>query len=206
MYEYEKELLHQGFLNICGVDEAGRGPLAGPVVAGAVILDPNVFIDGLNDSKQLSKKKRDYLAKEIKEKAKAYGIAFVNEKEIDKINIYQASKKAMLLAIEKCNITPDYILSDAMPLTEITIPSLPLIKGDTLSASIAAASILAKVTRDEFMEEMALKYPGYGFEKHKGYPTLIHMNALKLLGVSEIHRLSYAPIKRMIQEQLRLDL
>lgn len=206
MYEFEQDLQDRGFIYICGVDEAGRGPLAGPVVASAVILDPTVTIEGLNDSKQLSHKKRVELAILIKEKALAYGIAFVGEKEIDKINIYQASKKAMMEAILLCKIKPDFILTDAMPLPEISIPHLSIIKGDTLSASIAAGSILAKVSRDEYMEQMSLTYPGYGFEKHKGYPTKAHLEALNSLGICPIHRLTYAPVKKQLLSQIRFDL
>lgn len=206
MYDYEQKLLNQGFRFICGTDEAGRGPLAGPVVAGAVILDPNNPIEGLFDSKQLSSKKRAALLLEIYEKALAYSVAFIDEKEIDSINIYQASKKAMLLAIQQLKIQPDFILSDAMPLKESDIPHLAIIKGDTLSASIAAASILAKETRDEYMKDLAVTYPNYHFEKHKGYPTKEHIQAIKDYGILPIHRKTYEPIKGMMQGQLSLDL
>jgi ribonuclease HII len=205
MYEYEEELYKQGLKAVCGTDEAGRGPLAGPVVAGAVILDPHHLIEGLNDSKQLSAKKRAQLSVEIKKHALAYGIAFVFEDEIDKINIYQASRLAMTKAILSLAFPPDFVLSDAMPLPDLGIPYLAIIKGDALSASIAAGSILAKVSRDEFMTEMAKQYPAYGFEIHKGYPTKKHLEALAQYGPCPIHRKSYRPVKDCIEKQLKLD-
>jgi ribonuclease HII len=205
MYEYEQECFRQGLHAICGTDEAGRGPLAGPVVAGAVILDPNYKIDGLNDSKQLSAKKREALAVEIKNHALAWGIGYIFEDEIDRINIYQASKLAMMKAIAGMEIAPDYILSDATPLRETGIPFLAIIKGDTLSASIAAGSILAKVSRDEYMCKMALRYPEYGFEIHKGYPTKQHLAALKQHGACPIHRKTYRPVKDVLQQQTHFD-
>jgi len=206
MYDYENRLLKEGFSFICGCDEAGRGPLAGPVVAGAVILNPNDPIDGLNDSKQLSKTKREFLYKEIIEHALAYKIAYISNEEIDKINIYQASKIAMLNAISRLEIIPDFILSDAMPLHEANIPYLAIVKGDTLSASIAAASILAKVSRDHFMVELGKRYPLYGFEKHKGYPTKEHVLAINAYGILPIHRKTYEPIKSLLVKQTSLDL
>lgn len=206
MYEYELDLLNRGFKHICGVDEAGRGPLAGPVYAGAVILDPGFVIEGLNDSKKLSHKKRVELSEQIKSHALAYGIAKIDESEIDRINIYQASKKAMLEAIKKCRIAPDFILSDAMPLKEIDIPSQPIIKGDQLSASIAAASILAKTARDEYMVRLGNDYPEYGLEIHKGYPTKMHLEAIEKYGVLPIHRKTFKPIKNHLKQQLTLDL
>jgi ribonuclease HII len=206
MYNYENTLYAKGVRFVCGVDEAGRGPLAGPVVAGAVILNPEINIAGLNDSKQLSAKQREKLAKLIESDALAYAVYFVSPETVDKINIYQASKLAMMEAINKLTIKPEYILSDAMPLKEITTPCIPIIKGDTLSASIAAGSILAKVARDHYMEEIALLYPGYGFEKHKGYPTKQHLEALNRLGPTAIHRKSYQPVKKMIEQQLQWSL
>ncbi len=205
MYEFENNLYQLGYKHIAGTDEVGRGPLAGPVVCAAVILDPDVTIYGLNDSKQISEKKRIKIAEEIKKYAKAYSIVYIFEEEIDKINIYQAAKKGMIEAVEELSIEPDYILSDAMPLGE-GIPHEAIIKGDTKSASIAAASIIAKVERDHFMEKMATKYPGYGFEKHKGYPTKEHLKALDELGVCPIHRKTYKPIKDRIQSQLKLEI
>lgn len=206
MYEFEKKYQSLGYLNICGTDEAGRGPLAGPVVAAAVILNPNDTIEGLNDSKQLSHAKRVALVKEIKERSIAYAIAYVNEEKIDEINIYQASKLAMMEAIKELSITPDFILSDAMPLKEQSIPYEAIIKGDAKSASIAAASILAKESRDDFMIHLAKEYPMYGFEHHKGYPTKQHLEALKTYGVLPVHRKTYEPVIKVMNQQLTLDL
>jgi len=204
MYEYEKRLWKQGFASIVGTDEVGRGPLAGPLVAAAVILDPNNPILGLNDSKQLSAKKRQELLKEIKAKAIAYALSFVDEETIDKINIYQASKHGMLDSIAKLSVKPDYVLSDAMPLPESGIPYEAIIKGDTLSASIAAASILAKETRDAYMIDKGRTYPNYDFETNKGYPTPKHLEALKTYGICPIHRKSYKPVKDILAKQLSL--
>lgn len=206
MYEFEKKYRSVGYLHICGTDEAGRGPLAGPVVAAAVILNPNDTIEGLNDSKQLSHKKRLALVKEIQERSLAYAIAYVSEDKIDEINIYQASKMAMVEAIKKLSITPDFILSDAMPLKEQEIPFEAIIKGDAKSASIAAASILAKESRDDFMINLAKIYPMYGFEHHKGYPTKAHLDAIKLYGILPVHRKTYEPVKKVLNQQLTLDL
>lgn len=205
MYSYEQELLKKGFKYIVGVDEVGRGPLACGVLAAAVILNPEIRIIGLNDSKQLSEKKRNLLAKEIKEKAIAYAYGYVNESVIDEINIYQASKLAMLKAISYLKFKPDFILSDAMPLKEQELPFLAIIKGDSLSASIAAASIIAKVKRDEIMEKMASIYPEYGFDKHKGYPTPYHLEKLKSYGPCKVHRKTYKPVKDSLMTQLVLE-
>lgn len=204
MYSYEKNLWNRGFKYVVGVDEVGRGPLAGALVAAAVILDPNNPIIGLKDSKQLSHKKRVELLIEIKEKALAYAYHFVNVETIDKINVYQSSKLAMMESIKKLNIQAEFILSDAMPLKEMEIPYEAIIKGDTLSASIAAASILAKETRDDYMIEMDKQYPGYGFKKHKGYPTKAHLAALEQIGICDIHRKTYKPVQKIIQKQLSL--
>lgn len=206
MYSFEKELLKKGHLYIAGCDEVGRGPLAGPVVAAAVILDPEVKIDGLNDSKKLSEKKRIALDIEIREKALAFKIVYIYPKEIDEINIYQASKKAMIEAIRELNPQPSFILSDAMPLNELNIPFESIIKGDSKSATIAAASIIAKVDRDNYMIKISEKYPEYGFEKHKGYPTKQHIEALNKFGVLEIHRKSYKPVFDKLNQQIHLDI
>jgi ribonuclease HII len=206
LYQYEQELFQKGYKFIAGCDEVGRGPLAGPVVAAAVILDPDRTIPGLNDSKQLSMKKRLELDKLIKKYAIDYAIAYIWPKEIDRINIYQASKKAMIKAIEKLVVKPEFILSDAMKLQNQTIPYQAIIKGDTLSASIAAASIIAKVSRDDYMIKIAEEYPDYGFEKHKGYPTKLHLEALKRKGVSPIHRKTYTPVRKVLQKQIEFDL
>lgn len=191
MCEYEKEAYKQGCKVIAGIDEAGRGPLAGPVVAAAVILPENVFIEGLNDSKKLSEKKRNELFGVIWEKAISVGIGRVDEKQIDEINILNAAKKAMELAVKGLDIKPDLLLIDAVELNGIDITQKPIIKGDALSVSIAAASIIAKVTRDAIMDEMDKLYPQYGFSKHKGYGTSEHINSIKKYGICPIHRLSF---------------
>lgn len=206
LYKYEEKLLKKGHRYICGCDEVGRGPLAGPVVAAAVVLDPNHLIEGLNDSKQLSERRREQLAIEIKEKCIAYNIQYIDPEEIDRINIYQASKRAMMLAVLALDIVPSFVLSDAMPLEELGIPFESIIKGDTLSASIAAASIIAKVERDEYMRQMSEVYPGYGFEQHKGYPTKQHLQALDELGVCPIHRKSYKPVQDRLNHQFYFKL
>ncbi len=201
---YEKELYSEGIEYIAGTDEAGRGPLAGPVVAAAVILPKNTIILGVNDSKQLTEKKREELFDIINEKALAVGVAFVDNEKIDEINILEASRLAMMEAIKKLKIKPEYVLSDAMKMN-IDVPVKPIIKGDALSESIAAASIIAKVTRDRYMDEMDLKYPNYGFKKHKGYPTKDHIEAIKKYGITPIHRKTFKPIKTMLIEQLEFD-
>ena len=201
---YEKELYEEGIEYIAGTDEAGRGPLAGPVVAAAVILPKGLIITGVNDSKQLTEKKREELFDLINEKALAVGVCFIDNNKIDEINILEASRLAMMEAIKKLKIRPEYVLSDAMPMN-IDIPVKPIIKGDALSESIAAASIIAKVSRDRFMDEMDLKYPNYGFKKHKGYPTKDHIEAIKKYGITPIHRKTFKPIKTMLIEQLEFD-
>jgi ribonuclease HII len=206
MYDFENELYDRGYKLIAGCDEVGRGPLAGPVVAAAVILDDSVLIPGLNDSKKLSETKRNQLNVEIKNKALAYSIVYIYEDEIDKINIYQASKKAMIEAINNLSIKPQYVLSDAMKLPELDIPYLSIIKGDTLSASIAAASIIAKVERDRYMVELSSKYPNYGFDKNKGYPTKEHLTALSKYGVLPVHRKTYKPVSDQLMKQIKFDI
>ena len=201
---YEKELYNEGYELICGTDEAGRGPLAGPVVAAAVILPKNTIIVGVNDSKQLTEKKREELYDVIYEKALAVSVCFIDNNKIDEINILEASRLAMMTAIKNLKIKPDYVISDAMKMN-LDIPVKPIIKGDALSESIAAASIIAKVSRDRFMDEMDLKYPNYGFKKHKGYPTKDHIEAIKKYGITEIHRKTFKPIKTMLIEQLSFD-
>ena len=191
MWQIVDEIALQGYRLICGVDEAGRGPLAGPVCAAAVILPPHVEIPGLNDSKKLTDKKRRELFPLICEQAVAYGIAFADEKEIDEINILQATFLAMKRAVDLLSEKPDYILVDGNKLPEFDTPSQYVIKGDSLSSSIAAASVLAKVTRDDLMLKMAEEYPDYGFEIHKGYGTKAHYQALTDHGPSPIHRMSF---------------
>lgn len=191
MWQIEREQLSAGLQYICGVDEAGRGPLAGPVCAAAVILPPEADIPGLNDSKKLSDKKRRELMPLIKEKAIAYSIALVDHSKIDEINILQATLLAMEQAIKGLQIQPDLALIDGNRMKDFGVPAQTVIHGDSLSASIAAASVLAKVTRDDLMLQMAQEYPGYGFEIHKGYGTKAHYEALERLGPCPIHRLTF---------------
>ena len=189
MKAYEKE--NKDCALICGIDEAGRGPLAGPVAAGAVILPRDCTILYLNDSKKLSEKRREELFLEIKEKALAWNVAVVSPARIDEINILQATYEAMRAAIGGLSQTPDLLLNDAVTIPGVEIPQIPIVKGDAKSVSIAAASILAKVTRDHLMAEYVKLYPGYGFAKHKGYGTAAHIAALRELGPSPIHRRTF---------------
>ena len=189
MTAFERE--HADAALICGIDEAGRGPFAGPVVAGAVVLPKDCEILGLNDSKKLSEKRREALFAEIQEKAVAFGIGRIPAERIDEINILQATYEAMREALNQLGVLPDILLNDAVIIPEVTIPQVKIIKGDAKSVSIAAASILAKVTRDHEMIEMDRKYPGYGFAQHKGYGTAEHIAALKALGPCPIHRRSF---------------
>ena len=191
MWEIENALFEKGIKLICGVDEAGRGPLAGPVCAAAVILPPHLEIPGLNDSKKLSDKKRRELFPIIKEQAVAYGIAFADNAEIDEINILQATYLAMERAIAQLSVKPEMALIDGNRAKDFGIPVQTVVHGDSLSASIAAASILAKVTRDDYMVTMAEQYPEYGFEVHKAYGTKAHYEALDAYGPSPIHRMSF---------------
>lgn len=206
LYQYEEQLEDLGIKYIAGVDEVGRGPLAGPVVVAAVILPLNLRIKGINDSKKLSLKKRNELYKIILNEALAVNVSFIDERVIDEINIYEATKKGMLEAISGLKIKPEHVLIDAMPLRELAIPHTSIIHGDALSASIGAASIIAKVTRDEYMDKMDIKYPNYGFNHHKGYCTKEHLEALEKYGPCEIHRKSFAPVKKFYTKQLTLDL
>ena len=191
MWQYEKKHFAEGYSYVCGVDEAGRGPLAGPVYAAAVILPADIEIVGLNDSKKLSDKKRRELFPIICEKAIAYGIAFADNREIDNINILQATYLAMERAISKLDIIPEFLLIDGNRAKDFGIPLETVVGGDGLSASIAAASILAKVTRDDYMVDQSKIYPQYGFEIHKGYGTKFHYEALKNYGTCPIHRDSF---------------
>ena len=191
MWKIEQTHFDRGVKIICGVDEAGRGPLAGPVCAAAVILPPNAEIPGLNDSKKLSDKKRRELYPIIKEQAIAYGIAFADHQEIDEINILQATYLAMERAINQLSVKPELALIDGNRAKDFSIPVETVVHGDSLSASIAAASVLAKVTRDDYMLQMAEEYPGYDFEIHKGYGTKAHYAALTQKGPSPIHRMTF---------------
>ena len=188
---YEKEAYKEGVKFIAGIDEAGRGPLAGTVVAAAVILPENIFISGLNDSKKLNEKQREKLYDEITQKAIAYEVGIVDEKIIDELNILNATKMAMEIAVDSLKIKPELLFIDAVKLDGIRIPQKSIIKGDSLSISIAAASIIAKVTRDRLIEEMDSVYPQYGFKKHKGYGTQEHIEAIKKYGICPIHRVSF---------------
>lgn len=188
--KYELECLKKGYKYIAGVDEVGRGPLAGPVVCAAVIMPIDDLIEGIDDSKKVSEKKRNTLSEKIKEKAICYNIEQISPEEIDQINILQATKLCMKRALEGLAITPDVALVDALTL-DVNFPVINLIKGDALSYSIGAASILAKVYRDNLMVEYAKKYPQYAFEKNKGYGTKVHIDAIKEFGPCEIHRKSF---------------
>lgn len=190
-YEFENIALNNGFTAVCGVDEAGRGPLAGPVYAAAVILPQGLAIEGLNDSKKLSEKKRELLYDEITKNAVAWSVAFATEQEIDEINILQATFLAMKRAVESLTPKADYALIDGNRMPPLEIKAETVVKGDSRSMSIAAASILAKVTRDRFMLEVDKLYPQYQFSKHKGYGTKLHYEMLAQHGVSPVHRRSF---------------
>lgn len=191
MWQIEQSYYDQGIALICGVDEAGRGPLAGPVCAAAVILPANIDIPGLDDSKKLTDKRRRELMPVIKEKAIAYGIAFADHHEIDEINILQATFLAMERAIAQLSVRPELALIDGNRQKDFGIPVQTVVHGDSLSASIAAASVLAKVTRDDYMLEMASQYPQYAFDVHKGYGTKAHYAAITALGACPIHRMTF---------------
>ncbi|KYD08231.1 ribonuclease HII [Heyndrickxia sporothermodurans] len=194
MMKYEIDIKQQGFKYIAGIDEVGRGPLAGPVIAAAVILPDDFYLEGLNDSKQLSEKKRDEFYTIIMKEAVAVGTGVISAQEIDEVNIYEATKKAMIAAINDLQTMPDYCLIDAMKLT-IPFPQTSIIKGDASSVSIAAASIVAKVTRDRLMKRYAQEYPNYLFDKNMGYGTNEHLQAIQKYGPCPIHRKTFAPIK-----------
>ena len=200
MYEIENEYRQNGYINIAGVDEAGRGPLAGPVYAAAVILPPNAIIKGINDSKKLSEKRREELFSEITEKAIAYNICSIDEKRIDEINILNATYEAMNGAVNGLSVRPDFVLIDGNRIGGMTLPHETVVKGDSKSISIAAASILAKVSRDRFICEMAEKYPEYGFEQHKGYGTKAHNEAILKYGPCPIHRKTF--LKKLLGDNI----
>lgn len=197
--EYENKALEQGFEIICGIDEAGRGPLAGPVYAAAVILPKGHIIEGVNDSKKLSEKKREQLFDKIIDECISYGIGIADEKEIDEINILQATFLAMRRAVDNLNVKPDIALIDGNKKPGLDIEQWDIVKGDSKSASISAASILAKVSRDRYMLEMAEKYPEYQFEKHKGYGTKLHYEMIEKYGVSPIHRKTF--LKKFFEQK-----
>ena len=204
MLNKEKEFLSENVKYIVGIDEAGRGPLAGPVFAAAVVFDPSYQNEDINDSKKLSEKKREELFIEIKEHALAYGIASISADEIDEINIYEATKKCMLAALSQIKIPYDMIITDAMKL-KTEKPLIAMVKGDAQCLNVAAASILAKVSRDHYLEELDKQYPQYGFAKHKGYGTKLHMDALKKYGpIPHIHRKTFGPVAKILNEQLKL--
>lgn len=200
MWEIEKQLNGKGFRYVAGVDEAGRGPLAGPVYAAAVILPEDARLDGINDSKKLSEKKREELFEKITDIAVAYAIFSVDEKEIDEINILNATHKAMNGAASELSVKPDYVIIDGNSIKGMDLPHETVVKGDAKSISIAAASILAKVSRDRYITQMAEKYPQYGFEKHKGYGTKAHTDAILEYGVSPIHRKTF--LKKLLGENI----
>jgi ribonuclease HII len=183
---------------ICGVDEAGRGPLAGPVSAAAVILDPSKPIAGLADSKKLSEKQRDFLAPIIRERALAWAVAYAEVDEIDQLNILQATLLAMKRAVQALHIQPQQVLVDGLYCPQTGIPSQAIVKGDSKVAAISAASILAKTARDELMRKLHEQYPLYGFDGHKGYPTAAHLAALRQHGVSDVHRRSFRPVRDLL--------
>jgi len=199
--KYENEARGAGYSRILGVDEAGRGPMAGPLVVGGVIFPEDFYDVRINDSKKLTEKKREALYDLIIENALAYQIEVLSVEEVDTLNVYEASRTGMKRIVE--SLEPDFTLSDAMPLGDI--PHLSIIKGDAKSLSIGAASILAKVTRDRIMKEYGKQYPEYGFEKHKGYVTKVHKEALEKYGVTPIHRKSFAPVQKVLNEQLSFD-
>lgn len=199
LFEFDQNFRNQYSL-LAGVDEAGRGAWAGPVVAAAVILDPQQPLEGVNDSKKLTPKKREALFDQIKSKALSYGIALVEAAEIDQINILEASKKAMCLALAQLDPKPQMTLVDGNMTLDYDLPQQYVISGDAKSQSIAAASILAKVYRDNLMVDLAQNHPGFGFEKHKGYGTKAHQEALSEFGVLSLHRCSYGPIQRLINQ------
>lgn len=194
LYKYESELYSKGIKYIAGVDEVGRGPLVGPVVTACVILPRDFVLEGLTDSKKLTEKKRNLFYDYIMDHAISVGIGIKSEKIIDEVNIYEATKLAMYEAIEKSTVRPEHVLIDAMKLDKLDIPSTSIIKGDAKSISIAAASVIAKVTRDRMLDELDLKYPMYGFKNNKGYPTKKHIEAIEQFGIIEEHRRTFGPV------------
>ena len=205
LYQYERELYQKGAKLIGGVDEVGRGPLIGSVVAACVVLPEDFHLEGLTDSKKLSEKKRNLFYDIIQEQALAIGVGIIDEKKIDEVNSYEATKFAMKEAIQNTNIKLDHVLIDAMPL-DISIPTTSIIKGDSKSISIAAASVIAKVTRDKMMYELDQKYPMYDLKHNKGYPTKKHLEAIQEYGITKYHRLSYGPVKEYQDKKNPIDI
>ncbi len=201
LYIYEKELIDKGIKLIGGIDEVGRGPLVGPVVAAGVILPLNYKLEGLTDSKKLSEKKREKFFEILQKDAISIGVGIIDEKKIDEVNIYEATKLAMAEAFNNMKIKPEHVLIDAMPL-ELSVPTTSIIKGDAKSLTIAAASVIAKVTRDHMMDELHEKYPYYNFKKNKGYPTKEHVEAINKYGIIKEHRKSYGPVKDYIEKNI----
>lgn len=201
MLKYEHELNEQGIKLIAGVDEVGRGPLCGPVVTCACILPEDYHLDGLNDSKKVSEKKREKLYEILIKDAISYSIGVSSPKRIDEINILEATKEAMISAINNLSVKPEHVLIDAVKLN-LDVPSTSIIKGDANSSSIAAASIIAKVTRDRMMYELDKEYPEYGYASHKGYPTKKHIEAVKQYGVKDFYRMTFTPINELIKENV----
>ncbi|MBA4602440.1 ribonuclease HII [Thermoactinomyces mirandus] len=201
MWHYEKQFRQRGLSLIAGIDEAGRGPLAGPVVAAAVMLPEQFQAEGLNDSKQLTAEERQRLRDRIEAEAIAIGIGMVDASEIDRCNILQATFQAMRIAVSQLDPAPEIVLVDAVTIPNLSVPQQGIIKGDSLSHSIAAASVIAKTTRDEWMAEIAKKYPVYGFERNMGYGTSEHLKALYEYGPSPVHRRSFAPVRSALEEQ-----
>ena len=199
-YIYERELLNKGIKYIAGVDEVGRGPLVGPVVVACVILPPNYKLEGLTDSKKLSAKKREYYYDILMKEALSVSVALRDNNRIDEINILEATKEAMIESINNSNIKPEYVLIDAVKL-DIDIPTESIIKGDLKSLTIAAASVIAKVTRDRMMYDLDKEHPEYGFAKHKGYPTKLHLENLEKYGVLDNYRFSYKPVKKILDNE-----
>lgn len=204
-YAYELKAYEAGYHVIAGCDEAGRGPMAGPLTVAAVVFDNGYYDERINDSKQLTEKKREELYDLIVENARAFAIVVKSSQEVDELNVYEASRLGMIEAVQSLGIRVDFVLTDAMPLQK-DIPHKAIIKGDSLSISIAAASILAKVTRDRLMKAYDLEYPQYHFGKHKGYVTKEHKELLKKYGPCPIHRRSFAPVKACFEEQLSFQL
>jgi len=202
LYEYEKELWDNGINYIGGVDEVGRGPLIGPVVTACVVLPKDFILEGLTDSKKLTEKKREEYYDYIMKHALSVNIGMMDEKVIDEVNIYEATKLAMYQAINNSVIKPEHVLIDAMKLEKLEIPSTSIIKGDAKSISIAAASVIAKVTRDKMMIELDKKYPMYGFKSHKGYPTKKHVEAIEKYGLIDGYRKTFKPISEIVNKKL----